>query len=549
MTISNLFFAVLHSFSQIIFLANPWVGGIVLLVILLLSPWAAVGAFSGMLFGVFSNITNQNWLDSEWKAGLTAYNPAIVGIFWGGTLAQGGATATLFLLVLLLTILLDLPIRCWLEKQAFPPLAVTALIVGWASQWIFGAFGVQFWLFDPLLLPFGNWSVGLAIALIGAVLFFYNKLLFFNALLFVGAAFLFSILLLGQSASSLWAFTIAPAVVFPWILFPMNQRLALILASFTTLISTLIWIIWVYSGLDAIAPPLLFPMIVGIWIALWWKLGKSRFLLLHPTVRKAAKWLRESTNQSTKQEKSGAVALTGAGISTASGIPDYTSATWLDPEIPASRYNYQNFLQDPSARKLYWQACRKFRDLAWAKNIYPNVAHQDLALFEQSELLRGVVTQNVDGLHQRAGSKEVIELHGSIDKIHCLQCGKISDWDDLNNDVNFAAEQHICESCSGLLKPAVIAMGEPIPNQAWEKAKQLVEQCNVLLVIGTRLSVSSAAELLRLARENGARIILVNEGETAVPLNGKNECWVPFRAEEVLPVITQLMGIESEQKT
>jgi len=206
-----------------------------------------------------------------------------------------------------------------------------------------------------------------------------------------------------------------------------------------------------------------------------------------------------------------AVALTGAGISTPSGIPDFRSAdhglwTQYDPFEVAS---LTAFRYDPV--KFY----KWLRPLA--KGIHlaqPNAAHYGLARLEQMGRLQTVITQNIDTLHQRAGSKRVLEVHGSIAYLVCISCYQ-----------RFSAQPYIkpyledeiipyCPDCGGILKPDMVFMGEQLPARTWLQALQASKECDLMIVAGSSLEVLPVAGLPMRALEKGAHLILINHTQT-----------------------------------
>ncbi|MBC7260964.1 MAG: NAD-dependent deacylase [Chloroflexi bacterium] len=202
-----------------------------------------------------------------------------------------------------------------------------------------------------------------------------------------------------------------------------------------------------------------------------------------------------------------AVALTGAGHSTPSGIPDFRSpgsGLWeqVDPMEVASIYGFQ---RNPQA---FFEWIRPL-----AKQIMeaqPNRAHFALAELEQMGVLQAVITQNIDELHQRAGSKRVLELHGSVRTATCTRCRKqVLTKEMWPAFVASGAVPH-CPSCGGLLKPDVVLFGELLPLDVIYEAQQEAEHCDVMLVAGSSLEVYPAAELPSRAVEHGARLIVVN---------------------------------------
>ena len=194
------------------------------------------------------------------------------------------------------------------------------------------------------------------------------------------------------------------------------------------------------------------------------------------------------------------VALTGAGISAESGIPTFRSKGGLwekyDPMVYAS---IETFREDPSK---YWTIRGEF--IRNYDSYKPNKAHIALAELEKVGLLRHVITQNIDGLHKKAGSRNVTEIHGSLRETYCLQCGK----EYLAPGVPDGMPPY-CE-CGGVLKPNTVLFGEQLPEGALETAYQEAATCKLMLVIGTSAVVQPAASLPALAQQKGARIVEVN---------------------------------------
>lgn len=205
------------------------------------------------------------------------------------------------------------------------------------------------------------------------------------------------------------------------------------------------------------------------------------------------------------------VALTGAGLSTPSGIPDFRSpesGVWqnVDPMEVASIYAFH---QDP--RPFY----RWLHPLAQTvRHAQPNPAHLALAEMEQSGRLIAVITQNIDLLHGRAGSKIVYEVHGHMRELTCTICQQIFDSDEFMPDYLETGDVPLCPACGGVLKPNVILFGELLPLNVLRQAQQAAEMCDLMLVAGSSLEVSPANDLPWLAKRQGARLIIVNLTET-----------------------------------
>ena len=204
------------------------------------------------------------------------------------------------------------------------------------------------------------------------------------------------------------------------------------------------------------------------------------------------------------------IALTGAGVSVESGIPDFRSAEGLWSKYDPEEYAHINsFRANPEK---IWQMIKEMMELVLG--VEPNPAHIALAELEHMGLLSSVITQNVDGLHQRGGSKEVIEFHGSNQWLLCLQCGYRQEATSLSLE----AIPPRCPQCDSILKPDVVFFGEPIPWEAQTKSFEEARTCDVVLVVGTSAVVYPAAGIPTTAKQSGATIVEINMEPT--PLTG-----------------------------
>lgn len=231
-----------------------------------------------------------------------------------------------------------------------------------------------------------------------------------------------------------------------------------------------------------------------------------------------------------------ATVITGAGVSTASGIPDYRDrdGQWKR-QTPIQ---HQDFVEHTATRRRYW--ARSYLGWPHFSETKPNATHRALAELERRGHMRKLITQNVDRLHQRAGSKHVIDLHGRLDRVECLDCGTVITRDELQRrlraanpdwharltriapdgdadieDADYAAF-HIpaCEVCGGTLKPSVVFYGGAVPQATREQAMQAALAADAVLVVGSSLMVWSAFRLVRAAAEQGTPIAAINRGRT-----------------------------------
>lgn len=206
-------------------------------------------------------------------------------------------------------------------------------------------------------------------------------------------------------------------------------------------------------------------------------------------------------------EATHAVALTGAGISTPSGIPDFRSpdsGLWenADPFEVASIYSFRHRPQD------FYDWIHPLTKLTL--DAAPNPAHTALAELEQSGRIQCVITQNVDALHRKAGSSNVFEVHGHLQEMTCLRCYAV--YPSAGHLESFVATGKIpyCESCCGILKPNVILIGEQLPVRVLSEAKRQAKECDLMIVIGSSLEMAPAGDLPAMAVNTGAKLLIIN---------------------------------------
>jgi NAD-dependent deacetylase len=229
------------------------------------------------------------------------------------------------------------------------------------------------------------------------------------------------------------------------------------------------------------------------------------------------------------------VTFTGAGISAESGIPTYRGEGGLWHKYDPNKYaSINTFLQDPS---YYWSF---FRDVRYPmlKKVKPNKSHMALAEIEEMGNLKTVITQNIDGLHQEAGSSSVIELHGTTRIIYCMTCSREYTMD----EVFFMLEVQIpplCSECKGRLRPDVVFFGEALKPQILASAYAEAEKCDFLLVVGSSLVVYPAADIPLKAKRMGAALALINKETT--PLDDLADYVIHDEAGKVLPRVVKLL--------
>jgi len=241
------------------------------------------------------------------------------------------------------------------------------------------------------------------------------------------------------------------------------------------------------------------------------------------------------------KEASRVVALTGAGISVESGIPDFRSPgglwTRYDPTVYAT---FESFVRDPSK---FWEMAAELHPML--EEVEPNPAHYALSELERLGKCEAVITQNIDHLHQRAGSTIVLELHGTYRTGTCMSCGRKHSFEEMKA-FGLKTEIPKCNACGGVIKPDVVLFGEPLDSFVLRRAIELASNCDLMLVIGCGLEVYPAASLPTYARRNGAGLVFVNVSATAfdqiadVVLLGKAGEVLP----ELVKVYKEISGLE-----
>ena len=210
------------------------------------------------------------------------------------------------------------------------------------------------------------------------------------------------------------------------------------------------------------------------------------------------------------QEASRIVVFTGAGISTESGVSDYRSKGGIwDRFQPIT---IQEFLADEEKRREYWR--RKKEMYAEMRDAEPNAGHLAIARLEKQGKLIGVITQNIDGLHQKAGNQKILELHGTNREVVCLTCGRINPFDPVYNRLLIGEEIPLCHHCGGLLKPNTISFGQALDPEVLNLAVTWARSSDLMLAVGSTLIVEPAASLPRLAKGSRAKLVIINRDPT-----------------------------------
>jgi len=209
------------------------------------------------------------------------------------------------------------------------------------------------------------------------------------------------------------------------------------------------------------------------------------------------------------------VVLTGAGISTDSGIPDFRGpqGVWTKNPKAERTSHISHYVDDPEVRRISWQ--QRLHHPAWSAE--PNAGHDALVELERRGKLAALITQNIDGLHVAAGNSPelVIEVHGTMREVTCLSCGERAPMERALDRVRAGEDDPPCRTCGGILKSATVSFGQPLDPDHLERAQRVAEDCDVLLAIGTTLTVYPIAAVPQIAQRAGARVVTLNGEPTA----------------------------------
>jgi len=227
--------------------------------------------------------------------------------------------------------------------------------------------------------------------------------------------------------------------------------------------------------------------------------------------------------------------FTGAGISTESGIPDFRSPGGVWDRFDPTEFTYQKFVASEESRRKYWALSKLFYEPLIQAS--PNPAHEACVTLDRWGRLDCVVTQNIDGLHQRAGlaPERVIELHGTALSVSCLSCGDRHARDAIQARVAAGEQAPRCGKCGGILKPDTVSFGQAMPEKETAEAFRRAEACDLCWVIGSSLVVTPAAHVPAVAVQSGARLIILNGSET--PLDDLADVVIRGKAGEIAPRI------------
>lgn len=500
--------------GQVLFCESPAGGVLLLLGVAAIAPRAAL--LSALGCAIATAVARAcDFPRRAWRRGLYGYAGALVGLFWGLLFAPTvAAHVTLAVAAAVAAPLTALAHRI-LTPRGVPALALPALVlVTAAAPWLRPAAVAAA---PPLWIEAIAWASTVAGLATG------SGLLACAGLVGVAAAGVASIVASGHVHAGIVANGMATAIGLGAVFVPLSAG-ALVVAAVGAAAAGLLWW-WTAPLAAAMGLPLLvwpFVAVTLVTLRLLRRVGVRRLIPGRPAPLPLAAVGRPGRGREGHRARSVLVGLardarrvcvlTGAGISTAAGLPDFRGPAGLWGRT--GRVTFDDFVASADVRARYWAEEERFFHLV--ERATPTAAHLGIAALARAGRLSGVVTQNVDGLHQAAGldPAEVVEIHGNIAVAHCIDCGRAAPRWALSPLIAARAGSLYCEACRGLLKGGSVMFGETVPPARLDAALRMLLAADMLLVLGTSLAVAPAAHMLRWAREAGIVVAIVNASPT-----------------------------------
>lgn len=511
--------------GQLLFAGSPAAGALLLLGLALLAPGAALLAAVGCALATVV-ARARGYPAADWARGLYGYSGALVGLFWG-VLFEPDPVA---LLALVSAAVASAPLtrlaHRLLTPREIPALALPALVLAWAATPFL----------DPIGADTGGWPLAGWTLILGALLVA-SRLLAAAALLGASVGLAVSLGLTAGVEPAILANAVPAAVALGSVFLPFSPA-ALALGGGAAALAGALW----WAAAPAAPTPLLvapFTAVTTLALVALRVPGLRQRLPGRPAPLPLASvgspeavragWAAHRRLGALVAGARQVSVLTGAGISTAAGIPDVRGPAGLGAW--SSPVALDDFLASASARARYWREEEAF--LGLVRRARPAAAHRALAALYRQGRITAVVTQNVDRLLQAAGLPDaaVIELHGSVHRAECVDCGHTVPRDGLSPLIAAGRTALYCERCQGLLKGGGVLFGQPVALDALAAMLRALLASDLLLVLGTSLTVAPATELLRWAREAGIPVAIVNAAPT------------PWDAEATVSVIADVGAV------
>ena len=496
-------YAMLRGGAQLAFCDSPLAGVLVLGGIGLVSPFSGLGALIGAGFGTVAGRFLPAYGRDAWATGLASFNPAIVGLLWGGFLASGEIHPAFLIPAVALSMMLDIGLRRLLGLAMLPSLSSGAFATVYLVSLMAAPPGAWFWTDAPTnaLVPFGL----IGAACIAAAMVMKSRSAGVWALLLSTIAFL-ACWLANQdplSLTGLWAITVPLATFGIHAIFLRGSVAGCIAGTIAACLGAFVWLAWQGTPLGGWLPPLLWPFIVGVWLSMILIRRLEASPLAHASFWRVVRMLAAA-----RAANRTVVALLRDLRGAATPASSFISGAWLDPQMPRSTFSPDHLRTSSRSRQAFWDACDRLRVEARAGPSGGGLVAR-VARLQQDGWLGGVVIQDLVAPTQIEELEETVPLHGDIDRTQCLDCGAMCAWPPM---AVWRRCDLRCPACQGPVVPALTLFGSAIDVAIRDRLSELESRCDVILVLGEEASEPATVALLERARSKGASVVFVAHG-------------------------------------
>lgn len=495
----------LRGCAQIAFCDSPQAGALVMAGIALVAPLAGLGTAIGSLFGTVVGRATTAYPREEWAWGLAGFNPAIVGLMWGGFFASGGGSLALLAGALSASVALDIVFRRFLARFRLPALSSGALATLVLTSLAFAPSGAWFWVDAP-----GNDFVPFALA--GALLIVVAAAIkspFAAAWAsLLGAAALTGGILAGHDPRSLvglWGITVPLASFGVHAVFLRGSLAGCAAGTLAALLGALIWIAWQASPAGQWLPPLVMPFILGVWLSM----AVTRFVAALRAAQ-PARWRAAGIALAARREGRAVVAL----IRQASDAPlsGFVSGTWIDPLVPRATFEADRLRLSQRVRRAFFDAVDRLR--TESRPLGEGALWRRVSRLQAAGCIDALIVQDVVRPPARESNFAELSLHGDLDSARCLDCGARSGWPPM---AVWRRCDLRCAQCQGPVSPDVTVFGGGLDAAVGRRLDEHAARCGLVLVLGDEAAEPATLAFLENARAAGSAVVFASGGGTRYP--------------------------------
>jgi len=509
--------ALAKGLAQLVFADSVSAGFLVFFGLALISPWGALGAVAGAAFGTIAGRLVPSCPRADWDHGIAGFNCAIVGLFWAGHIAQGAFNLPLFLTLLAVCVAVEVGLRRALASVRLPALSLPAVVTLLAASLALAPRGTWFWIETPAS-SFGPISV--IIALVFFIVAMGTKSVTAAAWsVILSVSCYLAIKLLGHDTAAyanLWAVNIPLATIAMTGVFLRHTALSLPAGALAATVAGILWLIWTAVPVSVVAPPLFVPYVVGVWCAII----AARYMEGVPILQPAF-WHSVWAIRKVRAEGRTVVALLGGSKATRGHALQVLGSVRCEGDEEAVLATAERLNTSSRCRRAFWQACAELRDSA--RQGAMTDLHTLLAGMERRGILDAIISQDDGTALRTAGARQVIELHGPVDEVGCLDCNSALPWPPGRM---WQQCDLLCTDCGGLIVPRSGVLRSDIVPAIREVLDSHLADCGVLLIPGEIIPHPAVDFLFeRLHAAGGIAVILNDKWMPRAP--GRGELKVP----------------------